>query len=102
MHQGSLEANAKRFPVGWRRGLYRLGKAANPKYWVHRAIERKQYDPDRQAKVIAVSNMVKEHLTQYHHVPRTRIHVIPNAIDTGRLMVEHPGAVRCASGTCWD
>ena len=40
--------------------------------------------------------MVKEHLTQYHHVPRSRIHVIPNAIDPDRLRVGHPGAVRCA------
>jgi UDP-glucose:(heptosyl)LPS alpha-1,3-glucosyltransferase len=40
--------------------------------------------------------MVQEHLQQYHHVPRTRIHVIPNAIDADRLAVPHPGAVRCA------
>src|SRR5262245_49401639 len=38
VHRGSLEANAKRFPEGWRRTLYRLGKAANPKYWTYRAI----------------------------------------------------------------
>ena len=40
--------------------------------------------------------MVKEHLQQYHHVPRTRIHVIPNAIDADGCMVAQPGAVRCA------
>jgi UDP-glucose:(heptosyl)LPS alpha-1,3-glucosyltransferase len=96
VHRGSLEANAKRFPMAWQRGLYRLGKVANPKHWVSRAIEQKQYDPDRQARVIAVSYMVKEHLTQYHHLPRSRIQVIPNAIDTDRLWVGHPGAVRCA------
>ena len=42
-----------RQPRGQRRGgsrraghaqLYRLGKTANPKYWVHEAIERRQYD----------------------------------------------------------
>lgn len=94
--RGSLDANARRFPAGWRRSLYRLGKRANPKYWTYRAIEGRQYDPDRQARVIAVSHMVKEHLQQYHHVPRTRVHVVPNAIDAGRLIVEQPGAVRCA------
>jgi UDP-glucose:(heptosyl)LPS alpha-1,3-glucosyltransferase len=96
VQRGSLEANSKRFPAGWQRSLYRLGKLANPKSWTYRSIERRQYDPERQARVIAVSHMVKEHLQQYHHVPRTRIHVIPNAIDTGRLAVDHPGAVRCA------
>ncbi len=46
--------------------------------------------------MIAVSNMVKDHLQRYHHVPRTRIHVVPNAIDPARLAVGHAGAVRCA------
>jgi UDP-glucose:(heptosyl)LPS alpha-1,3-glucosyltransferase len=96
VHAASLEANARRFPDGWRRLLYRAGKVAGPRHWAYRAIERKQYDPARQARVIAVSNMVKEHLLRYHHVPRTRIHVIPNAIDPGRLAVGHAGAVRCA------
>jgi UDP-glucose:(heptosyl)LPS alpha-1,3-glucosyltransferase len=96
LHRGSLEANARRFAQGWRRGLYRLSKQANPKFWVHDAIERRQYAAERQAKVVAVSNLVKEHLLQYRHVPRTRIHVIPNAIDPARLLVAHPGAVRCA------
>ena len=47
-------------------------------------------------RVVAVSQMVKEHLQRYHHVPTHRIHVIPNAIDAERLAVDHPGAVRCA------
>jgi UDP-glucose:(heptosyl)LPS alpha-1,3-glucosyltransferase len=96
VHRGSLDANSRRFPDGWQRALYRLGKRANPKFWVHEAIERRQYDPQRQAKVVAVSNLVKEQLLRYHHVPRTRIHLVPNAVDPGRLKVDHPGAVRCA------
>jgi UDP-glucose:(heptosyl)LPS alpha-1,3-glucosyltransferase len=96
VHRGSLDANARRFPDGWQRAGYRLGKKANPKFWVHEAIERRQYEPERHAKVIAVSNLVKEQLLQYHHVPRTRIHLIPNAIDPGRLRVNQPGAIRCA------
>lgn len=96
VHRASLEANSKRFSPGWRRDLYKLGKAANPKFWAYRAIEKKQYDPERHARVVAVSHMVKGHLQQYHHVPRTRIHVIPNAIDTGRLEVENPAEVRRA------
>ena len=78
------------------RQLYLLAKTANPKYWVHRSIESKQYDPTRQPRVVAVSNMVKRHLEQFHHVPRQQIHVVPNAIDPERLEVSQPGAVRCA------
>ena len=94
--RGGLEANARRFPAGWRRALYRLGKQANPKFWAFRAIERKQYDPARQARVVAVSRMVMGHVQKFHHVPNARIDVVPNAIDAGRLRVGHPGAVRCA------
>jgi UDP-glucose:(heptosyl)LPS alpha-1,3-glucosyltransferase len=96
IHRGSLASSARRFPAGWQQTLYRLGRQADPKFWVHEAIERRQYAPNRQAKVIAVSNLVKEQLLRYHHVPRTRIHVIPNAIDPERLKAAHPGAVRCA------
>jgi UDP-glucose:(heptosyl)LPS alpha-1,3-glucosyltransferase len=95
VHRGSLEANARRFPAGWRRTLYKLGKQANPKYWAYRAIERRQYDPERPTRVIAVSLMVMEHLERFHNVPRNRIHVVPNAIDAERLRVAQPGAVRC-------
>jgi UDP-glucose:(heptosyl)LPS alpha-1,3-glucosyltransferase len=92
---GSISANSRRFrsPV---RQLYLLGKAAHPKYWLRREIERRQYDPKRQAHVVAVSNLVKRHLEEHHHVARKQIHVVPNAIDPARLMVSQPGAVRCA------
>jgi UDP-glucose:(heptosyl)LPS alpha-1,3-glucosyltransferase len=96
VHRGSLEANAKRFPAGWRRVLYTLGKQANPKYWTYRSIEARQYDPARAARVVAVSRMVMRHLEQYQNVPRSRIHVVPNAIDADRLRVAQPGAARCA------
>ena len=96
VRRGSLEANARRFPAGWRRSLYKAGKRLTPSSWVYQAIEAKQYDPARPARVVAVSEMVKGHLQRYHHVPASRIHVIPNAIDAGRLLDDQPGAVRCA------
>ena len=48
VHRGSLQANARRFSSGRScAGLYVLGKTANPKYWLYRAIENRQYDPAR-------------------------------------------------------
>jgi UDP-glucose:(heptosyl)LPS alpha-1,3-glucosyltransferase len=87
VHAASLEANSKRFPSGWRRNLYVLGKQSNPKRWIYRAIEAKQYDPARRTRVVAVSGMVQGHLERYQGVSRDRIDVIPNAIDAGRLAV---------------
>ena len=96
VHDGSLQANSLRFKNALVRRFYVLGKMLNPKFSVYRAIERKQYAPDRQARVVAVSNMVRRHIQQFHHVPRQLIHVVPNAIDPSRVKVAQPGAVRCA------
>jgi UDP-glucose:(heptosyl)LPS alpha-1,3-glucosyltransferase len=93
---GSLFANARRHPAGVRRAAYLLGKQLNPKFWMHRSIERKQYGHDRPMRVVAVSRLVKTHLQRFHQVPTHRVHVIPNAIDADRLAVAHPGATRRA------
>jgi UDP-glucose:(heptosyl)LPS alpha-1,3-glucosyltransferase len=96
VQEGSLRANARRFRGEVASRLYRLAKMANPKYWLFRTIEHRQYDSERHARVVAVSNMVSRHLQDFHHVPRKRIHVIPNAIDPRRLDVSQCGAVRCS------
>ena len=94
VHGASLECNARRFPAGWRRSAYLAAKRINPKAWMYRAVERRQYDPARNARVVAVSGMVRGHLERFHGVPRERIRVIPNAIDAGRLAVPDPAALR--------
>lgn len=96
VQQGSLRANSARFATPMHSQAYRLVKSANPKFWIHRAIEQRQYDPERTAHYVAVSEMVKRHLEEFHHVPRQRIHVVPNAIDVKRVDVAQPGALRCA------
>jgi UDP-glucose:(heptosyl)LPS alpha-1,3-glucosyltransferase len=96
VHQGSLTANAKRFSSSLVRQTYVIAKTANPKHWLHRSIERKQYETARSQRVVAVSNLVKRHLEEFHHIPREQIYVVPNAIDPKRLAVSQPGAVRCA------
>jgi UDP-glucose:(heptosyl)LPS alpha-1,3-glucosyltransferase len=95
VHGASLEANARRFPEGWRRRLYLAAKRANPKAGLYREIEARQYDPQRGARlVVAVSRMVRGHLERFHGVPADRVRVIPNAIDAGRLAVADPEETR--------
>jgi UDP-glucose:(heptosyl)LPS alpha-1,3-glucosyltransferase len=96
VQSATLLANSKRFAPGWRRPAYILGKQANPKSWIYREIERRQYDPSREAQVVAVSRIVRGDLERLHGVPRERIHVIPNAIDAQRLAVDDPASVRGA------
>ncbi len=95
VHQGSLEANAKRHARGLLRDMYVLSKRLNPKWWgLYRPIERRQYDPGRGARFVAVSRMVAGHLERFHRVPADRIRVIPNAIDADRLAVSDPASAR--------
>ncbi len=95
VHAASLDANSRRFATGVGRGLYRLGKRLNPKAWVYRAIEARQYDRYFGVKrVVAVSGLVRGHLQKYHGVDAERIAVIPNAIDAGRLAVADPARAR--------
>ncbi|MHB1557565.1 MAG: glycosyltransferase family 4 protein [Isosphaeraceae bacterium] len=94
VQEGSLQANAARFATPLSRQVYRLLKTANPKYWLHRAIEQRQYDRERPARYVAVSQMVRRHLEEFHQVPRQRVHVVPNAIDASRIDVPDPEAVR--------
>ena len=96
VHPASLDHNARRLPAGWRRSLYKASKRANPKDWLYRSIERRQYDPGRAAWVVAVSEFVRGHLQAYYRVPRDRIRVIPNAIDANRLRVDDAGGARLA------
>ncbi|MFO0888719.1 MAG: glycosyltransferase family 4 protein [Isosphaeraceae bacterium] len=96
VQEGSLLSNARRFRNPLLRGLYLLGKRLNPKYRVYRAIEGRQYAPKRETRVVAVSNMVRRHVQQFHHVSRNLISVIPNAIDADRVRLSQPGATRCA------
>ena len=100
VHAGSLAANARRFANPITRGLYLLGKSLNLKNLTYRAIEQRQYAPERQARVVAVSHMVRLHIQQYHHVPRALIHVVPNAIDPARVKIREPGPARCAFRNC--
>lgn len=95
VRRASVDYNAMRFGAGLPRMLYRLSKQLAPhKTGILRAIERKQYDPKRKTRVVAVSRMVAGHLVRYEGVARERIGVIPNAIDAGRLYVADTSGVR--------
>ncbi len=91
---GSLRANSRRFANPVARRLYVLGKKANPKFWTYRAIEKRQYDPARGARVVAVSRMVAGHLREFNGVGGDRIRVVPNAIDPDRVTLPRPNETR--------
>jgi UDP-glucose:(heptosyl)LPS alpha-1,3-glucosyltransferase len=95
VHQGSLEANAQRFPGTCSRAIYIVFKRLNPKWWgLYRPIERRQYDPARGTRFVAVSHMIAGHLRRFLGVAPDRIRVVPNAIDADRLAVADPAAAR--------
>jgi UDP-glucose:(heptosyl)LPS alpha-1,3-glucosyltransferase len=90
----SLESNANRYPAGPARWLYRAGKVLNPKHWIYREIEARQYDLARRTRYVAPSHWVAGHLARFHGVRPDRVRVIHNAIDAARLRIDDPVALR--------
>ncbi len=56
-------------------------------------VEKRQH-ADRKALIVAVSGMVREHFHTLHGVPRDRIRLIPNGVDTKHFSPEHGQGLR--------
>lgn len=94
LRAGSILHNAVRFRSPLRRAVYKLGKWLSPGEWNYDRIERRQYDPALNARVVAVSQLVAGHLQKFRGVDPGRIEVIHNSIDPDRFRVSDDAAVR--------
>ena len=64
-----------------------LGRFLSPKQWVSGLIEDASYKDKNLYKIIAISDMVKQDMIQWHKIPEDRIVVIYNGVDIERF---HP------------
>ncbi len=62
-----------------------LGRVLSPKQWVQGYIERTPYRKGTYKKIIAISDMVKEDLIKWYHIPEDRIVVVYNGVDVERF-----------------
>lgn len=97
LRAGSILHNAERFHSPLRRAVYRLLKRLSPSEWKYDKIEQLQYDPARNARVVAVSKLVAGHLQRFRRVAADRIHVVYNSIDPNRFTVDDPAVVSHAA-----
>lgn len=65
-----------------------LRRYASPRHYVLTAIERRQFRPPGPAAVIAIADMVRDHLVAEYAYPAARITVLYNGVDIRRF---HPG-----------
>lgn len=65
--------------------LERVALAINPLHATTLALERRTFDPDRTAFVVANSLMVKKEIVSHTAFPESRIEVIPNGVDLGKF-----------------
>jgi UDP-glucose:(heptosyl)LPS alpha-1,3-glucosyltransferase len=72
-------------PVLW--AMKFLGRVLSPKQWVSGWIEDASYRDKNFSKIVAISNMVKQDMIQWHKIPEDRIEVIYNGVDVERF---HP------------
>ena len=70
------------------RALAALRRYASPRHYVLTAIERRQFRPPGPAAVIAIADMVRDHLVAEYAYQAARISVIYNGVDLRRF---HPG-----------
>lgn len=58
-----------------------LGRIISPKQWVSGWIEDATYQKNRLQSVIAISDMVKQDIIRWYHIPEERITVVYNGVD---------------------
>jgi UDP-glucose:(heptosyl)LPS alpha-1,3-glucosyltransferase len=71
-----------------------------PRYREFLALERRQFDPSRPTRFIALSRFVADHMRRFFNVPADRIDVIPNGVDTDHFLPGDQPALRASWG--WD
>jgi UDP-glucose:(heptosyl)LPS alpha-1,3-glucosyltransferase len=59
-----------------------MAKWLSPKQWVFSAIARRQFGGEHRPHVIAPSRFAAEHFEQYYGLPRERLSVVYNALDS--------------------
>ena len=69
-----------------------------PRYREFAELERRQYSLDRPTRFIALSNMVRQHMQHYFHIPSDRVDVIYNGVDTDRFRPGRNRAIRDSIG----
>lgn len=94
LRAGSILHNAERFSSPVKKKIYRTLKRLSPSEWKYDRIEQLQYQPERQARVVAVSRLVAGHLQRFRGVAPERIHVVYNSIDPDRFAVANHDQVR--------
>jgi UDP-glucose:(heptosyl)LPS alpha-1,3-glucosyltransferase len=87
VHRAWLEAENRRFHPRLR-GLFMILRRCMPKNAVQEALEWWIFHVTR-PEVIAISKMIARDIQRFYHYPEDRIHLIPNAVDTGRFCPEN-------------
>jgi UDP-glucose:(heptosyl)LPS alpha-1,3-glucosyltransferase len=75
------------------RPVKRLLLATMPRYRKFRRVMERQF-ADRGQLVLALSQMVARDYERYHQIPRERIRLVYNGVDTERFSPDHRGAHR--------
>jgi len=63
------------------------GRILSPRQWVNGWIENRPYRQKRLPKIVAISEMVKQDMIRWYHLPADRITVVYNGVDIERF---HP------------
>lgn len=79
--------NSRESAVG--RLLASIKRLLSPRHHLILRIQRRQYGDGRVGAVIAISDMIRDDIINYHKVDENKIEVVYNGVDTGRFSIEN-------------
>lgn len=97
-----LRQHLKAYDRGWERVWATVRRYCTPRHWVLTAIERTQYASPQLQRVIAISDMVRDHIRTAYGLGPERVSVVYNGVDLERfcpaVREQHRAAQRAAWG----
>jgi len=97
-----LRQHLRAYDRPWERWWATLRRYCTPRHWVLTGVERRQYRAPHLQRVIAISDMVKNHIREAYGLGPEKVDVVYNGVDLERfhprVRAEHRAAQRAAWG----
>ncbi|MHC5021112.1 MAG: glycosyltransferase family 4 protein [Planctomycetota bacterium] len=101
-----LRQHLRAYDRAWERAWATLRRYCTPRHWVLTSVERRQYASPSLQRVIAISDMVKNHVREAYGLGPERVTVVYNGVDLERfhprVREQHRAAQRAKWGLAED
>jgi UDP-glucose:(heptosyl)LPS alpha-1,3-glucosyltransferase len=96
-----LGQHLRAYDRAWERWWATLRRYCTPRHWVLRGVERRQYTAPQLQRVIAISDMVRDHIRQGYGLGPEKVNVVYNGVDLERFHPRVRDEHRAAQRNAW-